>query len=463
VFSEWIRSAMPWINARFSAEFTPSADQFKCFIGVGDPAAWRRMEMEIRAAVPTGFFHGDLVSIVNTGVAGRAVCYIELSGYPMTVLRGLPTWRASYQIENQKIPTHLHFDSTRFRHPISPSMDELNRLADDYEWFLQAIALGVVRRKADLGDREASFQPRGQYLFEVEPGSGEWLQIGNEYAIRSNGLPAYYREQVIEAVRKRLAAIGPHQLALLAALMRHYQLRVYEPKLEVDETGAQLPSPSLPNITARRLYDQWLRRAAALDPALTPAQVEAALAQLENWTETVPDSASDAYSWEVERAVDKRVIRADFLASEQRAAQVLERRASAGAGAAGAAAGISTAPLDPLGGRAGGDASAFVVSPSAAVPAGAAPAPGASAFVVGATPLAARYKLFVGGAQRGPYAQDEVVQMLLRGEIELGTRVWNMQWNPRQDKWKTVGEIPELAGTLDSAIPDPEDGIPDPE
>jgi hypothetical protein len=129
------------------------------------------------------------------------------------------------------------------------------RLADDYEWFLQAIALGVIRRKLDAGDREAAFQPRGQYLFEVEPGSGEWLQIGNEYAIRSNGLPPYYREQVIAAVRRRLAAMGPHQLALLAALMRHYQQRVYEPKLEVDETGAQLPSPSLPNITARRLYD----------------------------------------------------------------------------------------------------------------------------------------------------------------------------------------------------------------
>ena len=50
---------MPWINARFSAEFTPSADQFKCFVGVGDPAAWRKLEPEIRAAVPTGFFHGD--------------------------------------------------------------------------------------------------------------------------------------------------------------------------------------------------------------------------------------------------------------------------------------------------------------------------------------------------------------------------------------------------------------------
>ena len=119
IFNEWIRSAMPWMNARFSAEFTPNADQFKCFIGVGDANAWRRMEAEIKAAVPTGFFHGDLVNIVNTGIGGKAVCYIELSGFPMTVLRGLPTWRTSYQIENPKIPTHLHFDSTRFRHPIA--------------------------------------------------------------------------------------------------------------------------------------------------------------------------------------------------------------------------------------------------------------------------------------------------------------------------------------------------------
>jgi hypothetical protein len=433
VFSEWIKSAMPWINARFSAEFTPSADQFKCFVGVGDPVSWRRFEAEIRAAVPTGFLHGDAVAIVNTGVTGRAVCYIELSGYPMTVLRGLPTWRASYQIENPKIPTHLHFDSTRFRHPISPSMDELNRLADDYEWFLQAVALGVIRRKGDAGDREAAFQPRGQYLFEVEPGSGEWLQIGNEYAVRSNGLPPYYREQVIAAVRQRLGTMGPYRLALLAALMRYYQLRVYEPRLEVDETGAQLPSPSLPTITARRLYDQWMRRAASLQPELSPAQVEAALAQLDLWSETVPDSAGDAYQWEVERPVDKRTIRPEFLASEARALQALERRSPALAGAAAEATDLQPAVTGP------------------------------AAFVIGATPMAARFKLFVNGAQRGPYALEEVAQQLARGEIDAGTRIWNMQWNARQDKWKTVGEIPELAAGFDAAIPDPDDGVPDPE
>jgi hypothetical protein len=316
----------------------------------------------------------------------------------MTVLRGLPTWRSSYQIENPKIPTHLHFDSTRFRHPISPSMDELNRLADDYEWFMQAIALGVIRRKSDLADREATFQPRGQYLFEVEPGSGEWLQIGNEFAIRSNGLPRGYREQIVAAVRQRLAELGPHRLALLAALMRHYQQRVYEPKLEVDETGAQLPSPSLPYITARRLADEWLRRARGLDPRV---QIDTASRTLVQWTEAVPGSASDAYHWEVEREADKRVIRPEVLASEARAAEVLERPAAA---------------------------------------------------------QAPRFKLFAGGAQHGPYALDE-----LASRIDARTLVWNMQWNPKTDKWREAGSLPELAALFEAHIPDPIDEIPDPE
>jgi hypothetical protein len=200
-----------------------------------------------------------------------------------------------------------------------------------------------------------------------------------------------------------------------------------------------------------------MRRAATLEPQLSPAQIEAALAQLDLWSETVPDSASDAYQWEVERPVDKRVIRADFLASEARALQALERRSSAPAasGLAAPAVGSGQAPA------------ATIVSPTmAAMPAAPDMHPagsGASTFVVGATPTPARYKLFVGGAQRGPYALDEVAQQLARGEIDRGTRIWNMGWNPRQDKWKTVGEIPELAAGLGAAIPDPDDGVPDPE
>ncbi|SFL69977.1 tubulin-like doman-containing protein [Rugamonas rubra] len=429
-FNEWIKSAMPWVNARFSAEFTPKADQFKCFIGVGDANAWRKMEAEIKAAVPTGFFHGDLVSIVNTGIVGKAVCYIELSGFPMTVLRGLPTWRTSYQIENPKIPTHLHFDSTRFRHPIAPSMDELNRLADDYEWFLQAIALGVVKRKPDLSDREASFQPRGQYLFEVEAGSGEWLQIGNEFAIRSNGLPAYYREQVVAAVQQRLARAGASQLLLLAALMRHYQLKVYQPKLDVDETGAELPSPSLPNITAKRLYDAWLRRAQGLNPAVSAQAVETATGLLAQWSEQVADSASDAYSWEVQQSADKRVLKPEYLVSETQAAGVF--------GAA--------QPPGPSLHKAAVEQAAQAMQ-----------------YHLPVTKRPASYKVFLNKVQHGPYSLEEIGQRIVHGEIDAATKVWNMLWVPRVDQWKAAGDMAELAALFEAVIPDPEDDIPDPE
>lgn len=407
IFNEWLGSAMPWIGARFGAEFTPAADQFKCFIGVSDAAAWRKLEPEIRAAAPSNWFTGELVNIVNTGIGGKALCYIELSGIPMTVLRALPAWRTSYQIENPKIPTHLHFDATRFRHPIAPSMDELSKLAEDYSYFLQATVLGVIRRRADLGEREALFQPRGQYLFEVEPGSGEWRQIGNEFSIRSSGLAPYYRERVVAAVRQRLAAVGPSQMVLLAALMRHYQQHIYQPRLETDESGAQMPSPSLPAITAQRLHEEWLKRAHAMNPAVGDAMVERALATLETWSEPVADSAADAYPWEVEQARDKRVPRAEFLASAALAADLL------------------AAPV--------------------------------------AAPVAA-YKVFLNRVQQGPYSRDELAAKIARGEVRPGTKVWNMDWTPRVDQWQPAADLPELAPLFAPAIPDPEDdAIPDPQ
>jgi hypothetical protein len=163
----------------------------------------------------------------------------------------------------------------------------------------------------------------------------------------------------------------------------------------------------------------------------------------------VPDPASDAYAWEVERPVDNRVIRPEFLSADARAAQALERRAAMPV--------MPSAQFAP--------AAPTVVAPTPGAP-DAVPSPGLgpAAYVVGATPIPVRFKLVVGGAQRGPFALDEVVQQLTRGEIDTGTRIWNMQWNPRADKWKTVADIPELMAAAGAAIPDPDDdGIPDPE
>jgi len=405
LFGEWIGSAMPWLNARFQAEFTPHADQFKCLVGVGDVAAWKPFEAELRAAVPAGFFPSDRLSVVATGLPGRAVCYVELSGLPLTVLRGLPTWRTAYQLENPKIPTHLHFDATRFRHPLVPSMDELHRLADDFELFLQAQALGLVRRRADETGHEAAFQPAGQYLFEVEPHSGEWLQIGNERALRAGGLPSWYRTRMADAVRRRLAELGPWRLLLLVALMRFTQHRVYAPRLECDETGAQQSAPSLPHVAAGRVAAQWLERLRVLDPALGAPELERAAALLAQWSEAVPGSAADVDAWEVGGRVDKRTLRADVAGSEERAGAVLA---------------LATPAL-----------------------------------------LGARYKLYADGRQQGPFALEELAARVAHGVLARDTPVWNMAWDPRSAKWRSAGV--ELAGLFEQAVPDPADGIPDPE
>ena len=63
-------------------------------------------------------------------------------GIPLTMLRGIETWRTSYRKESERTPLHTHIDSTRFKHPYSPSPQELNELADDFKCYLKAVMLG---------------------------------------------------------------------------------------------------------------------------------------------------------------------------------------------------------------------------------------------------------------------------------------------------------------------------------
>ena len=133
-----------------------------------------------------------------------------------------------------------------------------------------------------------------------------------------------------------------------------------------------------------------------------------------------PGSASDAYGWEVERAVDKRVIRSDYLAGDAAAALAVQQPRQ------------EAAPPPP-------------------------------SVAVAMAPPALRFKVFLNGAQHGPYSTDELAMRIARGDIAPETKVWQMQWNPKLDKWKLAADVPELAGLFDSAIPDPDNDIPDPE
>ncbi len=107
----------------------------------------RKFGAEIQACVPTHVgLTGPQVSIIESGLPGRAVCYCELSGVPLTALRGIEEWRTSYRKETDKSPTHTHIDFSEFTHPIAPTPEELNTLADDFKIYLQAVMLGIVER-----------------------------------------------------------------------------------------------------------------------------------------------------------------------------------------------------------------------------------------------------------------------------------------------------------------------------
>ncbi|MEG2568325.1 MAG: hypothetical protein RSA84_19155, partial [Acinetobacter sp.] len=209
-FTEWLQRAMPWIDARMGGDFTPPPDRFKCFIGVnGADQFSKKFKHELTSCIPGGLgLNAQALSIVETGEPGRAVCYVELSGIPLTILRGIETWRTSYRKESERTPLHTHIDSTRFKHPYAPTPDELNGLADDFKCYLKAAMLGVLRRCDAPG-----LIPAGQYEFAVA--RGDVRRLGNERGFRLNGLPQTYRDNIYEQVQQKFNTLSAANLTML--------------------------------------------------------------------------------------------------------------------------------------------------------------------------------------------------------------------------------------------------------
>jgi hypothetical protein len=183
------------------------------------------------------------------------------------------------------------------------------------------------------------------------------------------------------------------------------------------------------------LHDAWVKRAQAAAAALPEACVERALAVLAQWSDTVPGSSTDAYSWEVQQPAEKRVLKAEYLASDALAASVF----APGATGVASAAAPQAVPV----------AAVYVAPAVAAAPVAQVPGP--------------LFKVFVNKTQQGPYSLHELAQRIALGEVTAATKVWNMQWVPRVDQWKPASEMAEIAPLLSAAIPDPHDDIPDPE
>lgn len=435
LFRRLLACAMPWVDANLGGDVAVRADQYKCFLGVADAQAFERAyRAELDTCMPAvaGITAAQL-SVVETGQPGRAVCYCELSGLPMTVLRGLEGWRASYRKEAERIPTHAHIDVTQFSHPIAPSTEEIGRLAEDFKQFLLAVMLGVLTRSAQR------IVPPGQYQFAVA--RGDLRRIGNERAIRQNGLPPAYREAIVARVQEHLAEADAMLIAALATLCDYTESAVYTPRLVADATGVEQVRKGFASAIAAELkldLRERARRKGLAEREFEPL-AHALQARLKEWTLPVPDSDADAFEWEV-RAPDpggeprlKHVLRPEMLQPGVLAALAQPAAAAPVAGVV-PAAGFGAVP--PL-------------------PAMPPPLPGAP------PPLLPQHQYYLGvnGQQYGPFGTAQVVQMVQAGQVAaMGTKVWR-QGLPA---WVELAQLPELAALLPSGVATQPPSMPPP-
>ncbi len=420
-FKELLIRAMPWIDANLSRDIQLKADQYKCFIGVANSKEFeKKFRAEIETAVPThaGITPGQ-ISIVETGMPGKAVCYCELSGVPLTVMRGLDAWRTSYRKESENIPVHTHIDSTQFTHPIVPTMDELNSLADDFKSYLLAVMLGVLTRSSQR------VTPPGQYQFMVR--RGENLKMGNERAFRQNGLPRTYREQILASTNDRLEDLDKVQVAALAALAGYYESDVYSPRLVPDETGAETArkgfSSAMAGELARDLRDKALRK--GMSEKEFQMIESLALERKSTWLQAVEASDQDAYDWEVRESESGYGPRLKYaVKTEFRDAAWVAQALS-----------TSVAAEQPI-------------RPIETLPAGGGrppPLPGAPASVP-------TYMVAINGQQAGPYSAVHIAQYIASGQLTGATLVWRQGMTG----WTPLAQVPELAGTMAPPLP----GVP---
>ena len=439
VFRKLLACAMPWVDANLSGDFTVKADQYKCFIGVANADGFKaRFGSELEACVPTqaGITSAQL-SIVETGVLGRAVCYCELSGLPMTVLRGLEGWRTSYRKETEKSPIHTHIDSTQFSHPIAPTTDEINRLAEDFKQFLYAVMLGILTRSTQR------IVPAGQYQFAVA--RGDTRRIGNERSFRQNGLPLAYREAIIERIQERLAEFEGSQMAVLAALCEYYESAVYTPILMSDSSGTELIRKGFASALASeaKLEVQERARRKGVSERELQKITHQLLADMKPWTLPIGDSDADAYDWEVREPGEDGLPRLKFFINPA----IFESGALA-ALLHPAAASTPVAPIATLAPVA--TAAMPFAMPMAQPPLVVSMPPPLGGLPPPLPMVEHQYHLGINSQQFGPYTAQQIGQMFVAGQIALpGTKVWR---NGMGD-WVELGLFPELAPLLQMARP----------
>lgn len=311
LFADFLQRAMPWVSARLDKYLKDSDpnDQYKCLIGVKDSKAFEaRYGAELRSRVPTvTMMTTKEVGFVEIDTPGKLVCYVELSGLPLPSLKALDDWYTAYREESAKIPVNTHKRASTFVHPRELTTDELASRAEDFKLFVEAVALGVLRR-GSKGDEA------GLFKLSVKGGT---RNVGDEKLIRMEGFHVSFRNTIHQQVEFDLEEIRTDgQLALWVALMEYYLASVY-PLLLRSENGQDLELKSLPTLLCENLVSEWTARLQAKSGGEPQAErlLRAAREILPKWTEEIPGSTADVYQYEVntKKLLPKRVLKRDVL------------------------------------------------------------------------------------------------------------------------------------------------------
>lgn len=405
LFEKCLKRAMPWADANLSGQFTSNKDNYSIIIGVAKAAEFEKeFGDKFRKAIPTQTgITADKINkdFLESGIPGKLTCYIEFSGLPLTALRQLRNWRASYYREGKtKSPVHTHRDKTLFVHPVAPTSDELDQLAKDYQLFLQAIMLGVLKSRADTNEYEIKKR-------------GNRFSIGCERTIRMEGVVIDHHRDIEEQLANALGkARSPYQLAALASLYDYYAQEVFKPRMEKEESGPERLSENIGYTLCQKLQNDMLKEFEAKAKAQKldgPAILEHINEDLDAWTEIIRSSENDGYLHEVhEDRKAKRVVKPEFFEP-------------------GWLEGIlSAVPPPPVPG-------------TKVIPPGGSPPPGFRP-----------YKVEINGKSSGPYDWIALYALANKGELNTTTRVWRKP----MAAWQSAGEIQELEPLLSFEEPE---------
>ncbi|PWB29728.1 hypothetical protein DCO48_21790 [Pseudomonas sp. SDI] len=417
-FRQLLQRAMPWAPLNLTGGFGISKDPYTCLVGVHDAAEFKRSYGAMLAqCMPqgTGLTAGQ-IQFVESGTPGKLICFTEFSGFPLPALTPLPTYLASYRKESTTIPLHTHKRISQFVQPIQFTQEQYRQFAEDFKLYLHAVATGVLRRTQSE-----------RYEFMIDQ---DYFAVGDEFAIRQNGLSPLQRKDIETQLRQHYEQVrSPQQLAAMVALFEDMRRGAYKPQMRQDEVGRSALYQTFPYKIAELLKNEYDTRLKRQHPDQAERLVEQARGLLDQFAATIAGSRADVYRDEVhEDHSEKRTLRKEFFT-----AGWLDALFQPAASAAPQAAAAAFAPPQAPGVGA-------AVPPPAAVP-------------------AHRYHLNVAGTNYGPYSVSELQQFVLGNQVTRDS----LLWREGMPAWLNAGQIAELAHLFAPAVPPaPAAGTPPP-